>query len=194
MFRSAAAMPAIERRSGLVAVASPRTVRGEQLDLDRVHRVDVRVAELDRPLDDRVAVEQLARLDDREHRRHRPPVLRLDQRPRGGRGRRSPERGRGSRGRSRSRTSQASSRGSRRRRGRTATRGRACAGRRGHRRRPPSRTRSRSRTRRGGGSGSASTRTPRGSRGAQRARLAPPSRGAMPGASRSRGARARPPA
>ena len=71
-------MPAMERRSGRVAVGIAGTVRGEQLDLDRVHRVDVRVAELDRPLDDRVTVEQLARLDDREDRRHRPPVLRLD--------------------------------------------------------------------------------------------------------------------
>ena len=47
----------------------------EQLDLDRVHRIDIRVTQADRPLHDRVAVEELVRLDDRQHRGHRSPVL-----------------------------------------------------------------------------------------------------------------------
>ena len=40
----------------------------QQLDLDRVHGVDVGVAQPDRTLHDRMAVEQLAGLDDRQHR------------------------------------------------------------------------------------------------------------------------------
>ena len=54
----------------------------EQLDLDRVHRVDVRVPQPDRALDDRMAVEQLVGLDDREHRVDRPLVLRGERLPR----------------------------------------------------------------------------------------------------------------
>ena len=62
-----------------------RAVRGEELHLDRVHRVDVGVAEPDRALEDGVAVEQVAGLDDGEHRLDRPRVLVLDQCPTAGR-------------------------------------------------------------------------------------------------------------
>ena len=53
-----------ERSPQRVPRSASRRIRipeaSEQLDLDRVHRVDVRIAELDRALDDRLPVEQLA--------------------------------------------------------------------------------------------------------------------------------------
>ena len=86
--------------------------------------------------------------------------------------------------RSRSSTWRASSRGSRRARGRTATRRRAAGARRAARRRGRTRgTPRRSRTTPGAGSGSASRRRPRGSRGAPPARpLLRPRAATRPGA------------
>ena len=85
VLRSAAAIPVIERRSGRRSASrsAGRRLRipkaPEELDLDRVHRIDVRVAERDRALDDRLPVEQLARPHDREHRGDRTLVLGCDQ-------------------------------------------------------------------------------------------------------------------
>ena len=58
VLRSAAAIPAIERSSGRRRRLVAGAVAAQQLDLDRVHRVDVRVPQLDRALDARLAVEQ----------------------------------------------------------------------------------------------------------------------------------------
>ena len=125
VFRSAAAMPAIERSSGGSAALVAAAVAPEQLDLDRVHRVDVRIAQAHRPLHDRMAVEQVAR--PRRSRARRRPCARARRRsaPTGARRRRA----RGTRARSPCSTSRASSRGSARACGRTATRGRAAAAR-----------------------------------------------------------------
>ena len=75
----------------------PGAVCAQELDLDRVHRVDVRVPQPHRPLDHRMAVEQRLGLDDRQHRFDGARVLRLERRPRSGPGRRSAARARGSR-------------------------------------------------------------------------------------------------
>ena len=50
----------------------------QELDLDRVHRVDVRVPQAHGTLDHRLAVEQRVLLDDLEHRGDRPRVLVLE--------------------------------------------------------------------------------------------------------------------
>ena len=68
-------MPAIERPSGSRALLVARAVAAEQLDLDRVHRIDVRVADPDRAADDRAPLEQPLLADDREHRSDRALVL-----------------------------------------------------------------------------------------------------------------------
>ena len=109
-----------KQRSPCRLVACPPGT--QQLDLDRVHRIDVRVAEADRALDDRVAVEQLVCLDDRQHCLHRAPVLGGKRLPEPVAGRRARARATRTPRRSRSSTWRASSRGSRRARGRTATR------------------------------------------------------------------------
>ena len=113
------------RRRVAVAVAA------EQLDLDRVHRVDVRVAEADRALE-RPGAGRAARgvLDD--PRAPPRPSARARRRSCSQRRSRSgpPGRARGSRGRCRGSTSRASSRGSRRACGRTASRGRGGGARR----------------------------------------------------------------
>ena len=46
------------------------TVASQQLDLDGVHGIDVRVTQCDRALELRVAIEQSFRLDDLEHALH----------------------------------------------------------------------------------------------------------------------------
>ena len=104
-----------ERRADELAllVGLGRAVAAQQLDLDRVHRVDVRVAQPHRALQHRVPVEQLVRLDDRRGRRRPCARARPRSRRRGGRDRARRGRGRGSRARCRGSTSRASSRGCR---------------------------------------------------------------------------------
>ena len=127
VLRSAAAIPAIERSSGRVRLLLAGAVAAQQLDLDRVHRVDVRVPQRDRALEQRVAVEQLA-----PSRRSTSTLStaracsRFELAPRCGRARLPAGRARGRRARCACSTSRASSRGSRRARGRTASPGRAC--------------------------------------------------------------------
>ena len=75
MLRSAAAIPAIERPSGSAGALVAGAVAAEQLDLDRVHRVDVGVADPDRAADDGAPLEQPLLADDREHRGDRALVL-----------------------------------------------------------------------------------------------------------------------
>src|SRR5262249_20870785 len=50
-------------------------VAAQELDLDRVHRVDVGVPDPDRPPDGRAPLEQPLLADDREHGRHGALVL-----------------------------------------------------------------------------------------------------------------------
>ena len=167
-------MPAIERRSGRSAASSPAAPALQQLDLDRVHRVDVGVAQPDRLLEHRVAVEQLPRLDDLEHGVARAVVLVAQRAEDALRRARRRRRARGSARRSPCSTSRATSRGSRRARGRTASRGRAARSSvDAERPRAPSPRRAR----RGRCSVSASTRRPTGSRGAPRARRPPAASG-----------------
>ena len=97
-----------------------RTVAAQQLDLDRVHRIDVRVPQVDRPLHDRLAVEQPLDTRRAQHARDRELVLAFDRRRTSRRATRRRERARGSRARPRGSTSRASSRGCRRPCGRTA--------------------------------------------------------------------------
>src|SRR5207249_594758 len=66
-----------QRPADLLAAA--RAPAAQQLDLELVHRVDVRVAQLDRAAEHRVPVEQLLLVDDLEHGRDRALVL-LDDR------------------------------------------------------------------------------------------------------------------
>src|SRR5215204_4140470 len=65
-----------EKRPGrrLLAGAIP----AQELDLNRVHRVDIRIPEPDRALQDGMAVEELPRLDDPEHARDSALVLSED--------------------------------------------------------------------------------------------------------------------
>ena len=83
--RSSAAAGGARARARLVAGVAEAA---QQLDLDRVHRVDVGVAQLDRALHDRVAVEQL--VAPRRSRAPPRPCARAPRRsrPRAGRGRR----------------------------------------------------------------------------------------------------------
>ena len=119
-------MPAIERRSGrLTCLVAGLAPAAEELDLDRVHRVDVGIPEPDRALHDRVAVEQLARLDDLEHGRDRALVLGADRLVQA----RVLDEVEVAGARSRGSTSRASSRGSRRASGRRPSRGRGGAAR-----------------------------------------------------------------
>ena len=78
VLRSAAAMPAIERSSGSCAALVAGAVAAQQLDLDRVHRVDVGVAQVDRAAQHRLALEQAADARRGEHARDRARVLGLD--------------------------------------------------------------------------------------------------------------------
>ena len=64
---------------GSVFVAG--AVACEQLDLDGVHRVDVGVPQPHPVLEDRMPVAQRLRVDDREHRFDRAPMLRGEKPP-----------------------------------------------------------------------------------------------------------------
>ena len=64
-------MPAIERSSGSCARLVAGAVAAQQLDLHRVHRVDVGVAQIDRAAQDRLALEQPRRRPSRRARRRR---------------------------------------------------------------------------------------------------------------------------
>ena len=69
-------MPAIERASGAARRARSSSEaaarkRAQQVDLDRVHRVDVGVAQAHGALEGGMAVEQRPLVDRREHRRDR---------------------------------------------------------------------------------------------------------------------------
>ena len=195
VLRSAAAIPAIERSSGRLRGLVAAAPGAQQLDLDRVHRIDVRVAQPDRALHDRVAVEQLVRLDDREHRVDRAPMLVGERRPEPvaiGSRRHERDVGLGDlEARLRERHLEVlDERAEERPLARRAAAARRAA-------RPRARTRgtpSRSRTRPAAGSGSASRRTPTGSRAAPRARPLRRPPAATPAGSRSRAAPARRPA
>ena len=151
------------RSSGAGAPGRFRPGRGsarEQLDLDRVHRVDVRVPQLDRAAHHRVALEQLVAPRRSEDGRDRQRVLPCERAKQPGSARRDERRG--TRGRSR-RLDLASviSRFRERRKNGSPCRARAGAAR-------ARRTPCRSRTRPAAAPGSASTRTPTGSPAATR--------------------------
>ena len=110
-------------RRRLVAAA----IATQELDLDRVHRIDVRVAKADRPLENRLALEELRAPDDLEHERRSSARAPRRSRRRDGRAPARPGRARGSPRRSRGSTSRASSRGCRGASGRTPTPGRGAA-------------------------------------------------------------------
>ena len=135
-----------------------RSVAAEQLDLHRVHRVDVGVAQIDRPAQDRLPLEQAADARRGQDARDRALVLALDLVEE--LGVRTPARD--SRARSGGSTSRGSSRDCRPPRGRTA----AARTARGAPPRRPMRTPTHSRTTPAAARGSASTRTPTGSRAA----------------------------
>ena len=78
VLRSAAAMPAIERSSGSCARRVAGAVAAEQRHLHGVHRVDVRVAQVDRAAQHRLALEQAADARRGEHARDGARVLGLD--------------------------------------------------------------------------------------------------------------------
>ena len=156
------ARPRCPRSSGAGAAARlvPAAVAAEQLDLDGVHRVDVRVAELDRAAQHRLPLEQPRDARRGEDARDRPRVLLFDRREQAVV---AHERA-GSRARSAGSTSRASSRGCRPPCGRTAAarRDRAASS------SPASANAVPLRTTRGAAPGSASTRTPTGSPAARR--------------------------